>query len=116
MSAVTKSMGGVEAVDSTMDEMEDRMQDAEEIAEAMSRVVSVPGVDMDEEDLLAELAELEQADLEESLGKVEIAKAEAPGVEMPSVPENLSMPAAPTSKPQTQEEKELAELEASMAM
>ena len=113
MAAQTKAMGGVEAVDETMDAVEDGLNDAEEIAQALGRSVNVPGLDADEDDLLAELEGLEADDLADQLGSVEIA--EQP-VSMPSAP--LSMPAAPTSavKQMTDDERELAELEASMAM
>ena len=112
MQAQTKAMGGVDAVDETMDQIEDGLQDANEIAEALGRSIAAPGVDADEDDLLAELEGLEAEDLSAQLGAVDLS--EAP-VSMPSAP--ISMPAAPKGAVQmTDEEKELAELEASMAM
>lgn len=116
MQSQTKAMGGVEAVDETMDQVEDGLNDAEEIAEALGRSVAIPGVDADEDDLLAELEGLEADDLADQLGTVDLGTE--PAVEMPSAP--ISMPAAPNTsvgqRGMTAEEKELAELEASMAM
>lgn len=116
MQAQTKAMGGVDAVDEAMDAVEDGLQDAEEIAEALGRQVNMPGVDADEDDLLAELEGLEADDLSSQLGAVDLGVEDAP-ISMPSAP--VSYPAAPTTaakKEMTAEEKELAELEASMAM
>ena len=112
MQAQTKAMGGVDAVDEAMDAVEDGLNDAEEIAEALGRQVNAPGIDADEDDLLAELEGLEADDLAQQLGSVDLAAEEAP-ISMPSAP--ISMPAAPTHG-MSAEEKELAELEASMAM
>jgi len=42
--------------------------------------------------------------------------SELKGLDAPSVPSSKPMPSAPTGKVQTEEERELAELEASMAM
>lgn len=108
MQAATRSMGGVDAVEDTMDQVEEGLQDAEEIGEAMGRQVNT-GIQEDDDELLAELEELEQDDLDASLTQVE----EAP-VSMPSAP--FSAPSAPTKKVMSEEERELAELEASMAM
>ena len=52
-----------------------------------------------------------QEGLSDQLSSVDLGNA---GASMPSAP--VSMPAAPKGTPQTAEEKELAELEASMAM
>lgn len=78
----------------------------------MSRGIS-GGVD-DEDDLLAELEGLEQEELDVHLTQVdEIAR----GVEEVHLPSALDLPVAPKSKVKAQltdEERELAELEASM--
>lgn len=120
----TASMGGVDAVDQTMDAVEDGLQDVAEIGDALSRNVGMPGLDADDDELLAELeaevAEADAADLTEQLSKVELksGKGQTGGEnskakDFPDVP--LPMPAAPTHA-MTEEERELAELEASMAM
>ena len=50
-----KAMGGAEAVDDVMDSIDDQMNDANDISEALSRTMNMPGVDLDDDDLLAEL-------------------------------------------------------------
>ena len=45
-------MGGVDAVEETMDTVEEGLQDAAEIGEAMSRAIG-PSVDADDDELLA---------------------------------------------------------------
>ena len=112
LAANTKALGGIDAVEETMDQVEEGLQDAAEIGEAMSRGIS-GGVD-DEDDLLAELEGLEQEELDVHLTQVdEIAR----GVEEVHLPSALDLPVAPKSKVKAQltdEERELAELEASM--
>ena len=112
MQQQTKQMGGVDKVEEIMDSVEDGMQDAQEIQDALSRQIDMPGLDADEDDLLAELEGLEADELATELGTVSLASDSA--VEMPSAP--VSLPAASTKKVMTDEERELAELEASMAM
>merc|ERR1712087_188807 len=117
-------MGGVDAVEETMDQVEEGLQDAAEIGEAMSRGVNF-GADADEDELLAELEGLEQDGLDAQLTSVEgtasVARNEEAELEkelmMPSTP--FSAPSVPTTKvvqPMTDEDRELAALEASMAM
>ena len=109
MQAQMKKMGGVDKVEEQMDAMDDAMTDAQEIQNAMNRQMNVPGLDQDDDELLAELEGLQEAQLAAEMGKVEIGHA----VVMPSAP--FSLPAAGTKKVMTDEERELAELEASMA-
>jgi len=119
MQKATQQMGGVDAVDETMDQVEDGLNDAAEIADAMGREVAMPGMDADDDDLLAELEGLEADALASELGNTKIVD-ESEAVAMPSAP--VSFPDAGTTVPaakakeMTEEEKELAELEASMAM
>jgi len=54
MASVAAAMGGVDAVDDAMGQIEEGLADANEIGEALSRPVA-GGLDMDEDDLLAEL-------------------------------------------------------------
>lgn len=63
MASVTAQMGGVDAVDETIGQIEEGLADANEIAEALSRPVA-GGMDDDEDELRAELDMLEDADLE----------------------------------------------------
>jgi len=104
-----KQMGGVDKVAETQDEIEDAMQDAREIQDVMNNPLALPGIDADDDELLAELDGMMEDDLAADLAKVELGRA----VEMPSAP--ISLPAAGTKKVMTDEERELAELEASMA-
>jgi len=112
------NMGGVDAVEETMDQVEDGLADANEIADALGRSVAMPGME-DEDELLAELEGLEQDELADDLGHVNLGAADVATeqVVMPSAP--VSLPAAPTKpvkQQMTDEERELAELESSMAM
>jgi hypothetical protein len=109
MQEQVKQMGGVDKVEELMDEVEDAQTDAREIQEAMGRQLDLPGIDADDDELLAELDGLMEEDLAADLAKVELGRA----VEMPSAP--ISLPAAGTKKVMTDEERELAELEAAMA-
>ena len=109
MQAQVKKMGGVDKVEELMDQVEDAQTDAQEIQNAMNRQMNVPGLDQDDDELLAELDGLEEAQLAAELSTVDLGRA----VVMPSAP--ISLPAAGTKKVMTDEERELAELEASMA-
>ena len=105
MKDTVKKMGGVDKVEELMDEMEDAQQDFEEIQNAMNRQTNAG----DDDELLAELEGLMVDDLAAELSTVDLGRA----VVMPSAP--ISLPAAGTKKVMTDEERELAELEASMA-
>ena len=48
----------MDAVEETMDQIEEGLADADEIGQAMSRTVNA-GLDMDDDELLAELEKLE---------------------------------------------------------
>ena len=120
----------IEQVDSTMDEIRDQMDIMNEISEAIAQPVGY-GVDLDDEELAAELDALEQQELDEKLlgvpansGRVSIG---AGGVElpaMPGVPSNEPSIAQPP-RPQRQlvpadggedDDAELAALRASMSI
>ena len=109
MQEQVKQMGGVDKVEELMDMVEDTQTDAREIQEAMGRQLELPGITADDDELLAELDGLMEDDLAADLSKVDLDRA----VEMPSAP--ISLPAAGTKKVMTDEERELAELEAAMA-
>ena len=57
-----------------MDSVEEGLQDADEIGQAMSRQVNT-GLDMDDDELLAELEGLEQDDLTDQLTSTNVASA-----------------------------------------
>ena len=105
MKDTVKKMGGVDKMEELADEMEDAQQDFEEIQNAMNRQTNAG----DDDELLAELEGLMVDDLAAELSTVDLGRA----VVMPSAP--ISLPAAGTKKVMTDEERELAELEASMA-
>jgi len=115
-----RKMGGVDAVAEVIDNVEEGLQDAHEIQEELGRVVGMPGIDDDEDELLAELEGLEEEQLAEEIGKVDLGTNAEALKGMPKAPQEelLSLPAAGTKKvaAMTDEERELAELEASMAM
>jgi len=122
LNKVTRDMGGVDAVEETMEQVEEGLQDAAEIGDAMARGVNF-GVDADDDELLAELEGLEQDNLDAQLTSVPGAAAVDEEAElekelmMPSTP--FSAPSVPTTKvaqSMTDEDRELAALEASMAM
>jgi len=104
-----KKMGGVDKVAETHDEIEEAMQDAKEIQDVMNNPMALPGIDADDDELFAEIEGMIEEQLAADLSKVELGRA----VEMPSAP--ISLPAAGTKKVMTDEERELAELEAAMA-
>lgn len=95
----------VDKVHDMMDDIADQQDVAREISEAISNPVAF-GQDVDEDDLLAELEELEQEALDERL--LETGGADA---ELPEVP--TATPAAPAAaKKKVQEDDDMAELAA----
>merc|ERR1711907_617892 len=104
-----QEMGGIDQIENTMDAVEDGLQDAQEVNAALGRTVG-DSFEHDDDDLLAELEALEMEDLTSQVTEVK-------GPTMPDAP--VSFPSAGTtdvSATQTEEDKELAELEKSMAM
>lgn len=111
-----QAAGGIDKVEETMDAVEDGLADVVELQEALSRQVNP--YNEDEDDLAAELEALvdegEDQDIIDALGEVNL-DAGNKSAAYPSAP--VSYPAAPTAKPKmTDEERELEELERSMAM
>jgi len=105
-------MGGTEGVEDLQDKIEEGLQDAAEIQDAMSR--DIGGGQHDEDDLTAELEGLMADDLADDMTQLDMGGDADAAVSMPSAP--VSMPSAPTAKVLSSEEEELAALEASMAM
>jgi len=103
MKSIHQNMS-IDEVDDTMDEIREQMDIANEINDAISQPLG--GEVLDDDDLLAELEDLEQESLDEQL-----LGTKAPSVIVPSVPSKVPV----AKKPVINEEDELAALEASMA-
>lgn len=121
MKKQTDQMGGVDKVEEVMDDMEEQMQDAHDISEAMSRQMQVPGVEeVDDDELLAELDGLEEEDLAKQLGTVNIgattSSEAAPS--LPTVPQSIVAPTPGKGKVEVSsaEDDELQALAESMKM
>lgn len=95
----------VDKVHELMDDVQEQQEIANEISEAISNPVGF-GTDVDEDELLAELEELEQEELSEKLLNVGPQPAAS---ELPAVPQDTPV-AAPAAKKKTQEDDDLAEL------
>ncbi|XP_020377185.1 charged multivesicular body protein 4b [Rhincodon typus] len=102
----------IDKVDELMQDITEQQELAQEISEAISKPVGF-GEDFDEDELMAELEELEQEELDKSL--LEIGGAE--NVPLPNVP-STSLPATPVSaaKKKEEEEEDMRELENWAAM
>lgn len=101
----------VDQVHDLMDDIQDQQEVAKQISEAISNPIGFQ--DVDEDDLLAELEELEQEELDKQLLDVEpIPRARLPDV--PSVDPVASRAGASkaTTKVKSNEDDDLAELEA----
>ncbi|KAI1295056.1 ESCRT-III subunit protein snf7 [Mortierella claussenii] len=95
----------INKVDQTMEEIRDQMELANEISDVISQPVGF-GIDMDEDELAAELDELEQEELDKQL------------MATPEKPSQIGLPSVPSHEPEEEdeEEAELRELRESMAM
>ncbi|KAI9276210.1 Snf7-domain-containing protein [Sporodiniella umbellata] len=101
----------IDKVDSTMDDIRDQMDIANEISEAISRPVGASD-ELDEDELLNELEELEQEELD-----AKMLETPSPVVSAPNVPLHTPVNAhKSTSATEDDEEAELRALQASMAM
>lgn len=103
----------IDNVDQVLEAINEQTDEYKQVAEAMAQPAGIAG-DYDEDDLLAELGELEQQELDKEL--LEPAPVpgslQAPAQAMPSVP--AATPAAPATT-KTPEELELEALEAELA-
>eukprot|EP00250_Pteridium_aquilinum_P027159 c3432_g1_i1 orf=507-1157(-) len=107
MKAMHKSTN-IDDVDKTMDEINEQTENMKQIQEALSAPIGA-AADFDEDELEAELEELEGAELEEQLLQ---PATSAPVSQLPSVPARpYKVPAQPNA-----EEDELAALQAEMAL
>lgn len=100
----------VDDVHDMMDDISEQTELANEISEAISSSVGF-GQDIDEDELNAELEELEQEDLDEQM--LQINAAAEPALPLPSVP-NTELPSGPSRAKQAvvEEDDDMAELAA----
>jgi charged multivesicular body protein 4 len=107
----------IDTVDNTMDQIREQMDIATEISDAIAQPLGDP---IDEDELEAELAELEAENLDEQLLTLNTpTTVSASPIKLPSAPTN-QLPAQASRQPQalraeTDEEAELRALEESMA-
>ncbi|MBA0737649.1 hypothetical protein Gogos_011103 [Gossypium gossypioides] len=109
MKAMQKATN-IDDVDKTMDEINEQTENMKQIQEALSTPIGA-AADFDEDELEAELEELEGAELEEQLLQP-ATTAPAASVQVPA----SSQPARPVPQKRTAEEDELAALQAEMAL
>ena len=110
MAAQQAKMGGIDAVEDVMDDIAEQQQDQEEITDALAQGIGggLMGL-MDDEELLAELDELEPEDLDAQLLDLgPVASGPIPGVAAP-------VAAAPEPAAAAADEDEMAMLMAQMA-
>ncbi|KAL3625400.1 hypothetical protein CASFOL_030854 [Castilleja foliolosa] len=109
MKAMQKATN-IDDVDKTMDEINEQTENMKQIQEALSTPIGA-SADFDEDELEAELEELEGAELEEQLLQPAPTAPAAP-VKAPAG----SVPTRPVPRKRTEEEEELAALQAEMAL
>uniref|UniRef100_A0A9I9CJQ3 Vacuolar protein sorting-associated protein 32 homolog 2 n=1 Tax=Cucumis melo TaxID=3656 RepID=A0A9I9CJQ3_CUCME len=109
MKAMQKATN-IDDVDKTMDEINEQTENMKQIQEALSAPIGA-AADFDEDELEAELEDLESAELEEQLLQPASTAPAAPV----SVPAGR-VPARPAPQKRTAEEDELAALQAEMAL
>ncbi|XP_072237580.1 charged multivesicular body protein 4b [Leuresthes tenuis] len=96
----------IDKVDDLMAEITEQQEVAQEISDVISRPVGF-GEEFDEDDLMAELEELEQEELDKNLLEIEGTE----DVPLPSVP-STSLPSRPAKKKVEEDEDDMADLEA----
>ncbi|MBA0574374.1 hypothetical protein Golob_001584 [Gossypium lobatum] len=109
MKAMQKATN-IDDVDKTMDEINEQTENMKQIQDALSTPIGA-AADFDEDELEAELEELEGAELEEQLLQPATTAPAAP-VQVPAG----RQPARPVPQKHTAEEDELAALQAEMAL
>ncbi|KAG2599074.1 hypothetical protein GQ55_5G243200 [Panicum hallii var. hallii] len=109
MKAMQKATN-IDDVDKTMDEINEQTENMKQIQDALSAPLGA-SADFDEDELEAELEELEGAELESQL----LEPVAAPPVHPVHVPAN-KQPARPAPQKATAEDDELAALQAEMAL
>ncbi|KAM9860267.1 charged multivesicular body protein 4b [Aulostomus maculatus] len=112
MSSAAKAMKAahehmdINQVDDLMADITEQQEIAREISDAISNPIGF-GEECDEDELMAELEELEQEELDKNLLEVEGTD----DVTLPSVP-STSLPAKPTRKKEEEDDDDMADLEA----
>ncbi|KAK6151898.1 hypothetical protein DH2020_014533 [Rehmannia glutinosa] len=109
MKAMQKAVN-IDDVDKTMDDINEQTENMKQIQEALATPIGA-AADFDEDELEAELEELEGAELEEQLLQ--------PATTAPSAPMKVPtgrVPTRPAPQKRTEEEDELAALQAEMAL
>lgn len=97
----------VDNVNDIMDDISEEMANAQEIQEALGGMSTAFGDDMDEDELNAELEELEQEGLDEKMIAIEQPPA------LPDVPSSLPQPSSSKTKDKpVEEDDDMAALEA----
>ncbi|KAK7696027.1 hypothetical protein QCA50_000668 [Cerrena zonata] len=99
----------IERVDQTMSEIQEHMQVANEVSEAISSPMNGVGLDIDDAELKAELDELEQEELNERLVGADHVPVHHPGGAIRETPR-------PAAVLEDDEEAQLKELQAALAM
>ncbi|KAJ8296392.1 Vacuolar-sorting protein SNF7 [Rhodotorula toruloides] len=99
----------VDKVDATMDEVRNQLELTNEISQAISDPAGM-GIDVDDQELADELAELEQEELNKRLAGAEAAPLHSPAAAVPAA----KTPAQRIEE--DEEEAELRELQAQLAM
>ncbi|KAH9297369.1 hypothetical protein KI387_029051 [Taxus chinensis] len=112
MKAMQKAMN-IDDVDKTMDEINEQTENMKQIQEALSTPIGT-AADFDEDELEAELEELEGAELEEQLLQ---PATFAPTTQLPPIPgKQPTRPASQKASANSAEEDELSALQAEMAL
>ncbi|XP_016338019.1 charged multivesicular body protein 4b-like [Sinocyclocheilus anshuiensis] len=94
----------IDKVDELMQDITEQQELAQEMSDAISKPV-VFGEEFDEDELLAELEELEQEELDKNLLEI------GDNVPLPNVP-STSLPARPAKKKEEEDEDDMKDLEA----
>ncbi|XP_077384786.1 charged multivesicular body protein 4b-like [Festucalex cinctus] len=105
MKAAHKELN-VDSVDDLMSDIMEQQELAQEITDVISNPIGF-GDQVDEDELMAELEEMEQEELDRNLLDVE----GAPDVTLPSVP-STSLPARPAKKREEEDDLDMADLQA----
>ncbi|KAG8517815.1 Charged multivesicular body protein 4b [Galemys pyrenaicus] len=111
--------GDIDKVDELMQDIADQQELAEEISTAISKPVGF-GEEFDEDELMAELEELEQEELDKNLleisGPETVPLPNVPSINLPSKPSEYSLPShdtseTPCAKKKEEEDDDMKELE-----
>lgn len=94
----------IDKVDDLMADITEQQEVAQEISDVISRPIGF-GEEYDEDELMAELEELEQEELDKNLLEIEGTE------DLPSVP-STSLPSRPAKKKEEEDEDDMADLEA----